>query len=68
VKKIELRNRIRTAFPHVQARLHRPAEGQATATHRWQIKIDGANSSHEIHEINRWAHAANVLPHVELNA
>ena len=36
------------------------------ATQRWQIKLEGTVNSQEILEINRWAHAANILPHVEV--
>jgi hypothetical protein len=63
VKKIELRNRIRTSYPHVQAQLRRAPAGRATATHRWQIEINGAQNAAEIQQINQWANSANILPH-----
>jgi hypothetical protein len=68
VKKLELKNRIRTAFPHVKARLHRVSSSTVPAAQRWQIKIEGATDAQEIHEINGWAHAANILPHLEISA
>lgn len=68
MKKIELRNRIRTSYPHVQARLLRAPAGKATKTHRWQIQINGAKSASEVQQINQWAHAASILPHAENEA
>jgi hypothetical protein len=68
VIKLELRNRIRTSYPHVKARLQQVPAIPSQPKNRWQIQIDGANHAHEIQQINHWAQAANVLPHLEIQA
>lgn len=62
--KLELRNRIRSAYPHVKARLHKVADHHPSLNlPRWRIRIEGASHSDEIHQINTWAKSANILPH-----
>jgi pentose-5-phosphate-3-epimerase len=57
-----------TEYPHVKARLKRVTEAPGASMARWRIRIDGAVNAQEIQEINRWAHAANILPHMESHA
>jgi len=52
----------------VKARLKRVTQAPGASMARWRIRIDGAANAHEIQEINRWAHAADVLPHEESHA
>lgn len=68
VRKIELRNRILTEYPHVKARLKRVTNAPGVSMARWRIRIDGAANAQEIQNINGWAHAANILPHEESHA
>jgi hypothetical protein len=68
VRKIELRNRILTEYPHVKARLKRVTQAPGASLARWRIRIEGAANAQEVQEINRWAQAANILPDIESHA
>lgn len=52
----------------MKARLNRVMEPPVGSMARWRIELSGASNSTEIEQINRWAQAANILPHIEAHA